>query len=323
MWIFATIMLTGALLFAVSLAAILKTKWGIIPAIGALVGIGVMFFLPGVAAGPEGIAVSPATQWWMEWHDTCANIAFVILIITIAIDLICAILGHPLSQENQIRDNGVTTDADFIKKARNQEIILLVIALFVSIGIFGAYKNAMSQPDHVLLDVARVARERGFRVQLNPFIVETPGKDYADLESVKRDARSFAASRGAEDLQFEHVYSVRFIARDNNMIDEIVLIFDGTIKSDGAEERAEIPADLAKGVRGFPKVEAGRSPLEKQAISIFLKRSKEETTLIGRRLLDSYQSSYPRGGSGFRNLQEHPDAVEGSDFRISPFRDGE
>ena len=323
MWTFATIVLLGALIFAVSIAAILKTKWGVIPAIGALVGIWVMFFLPGMVAMPEGATINPTIQFWLEWHDTMANIAFVILIVTIGIDLICAMLGHPLSQENQIHDSSVTTDADFIKDARQKEIILLIIALGVTFAIFGAYRTAMSRPDHILIDVAQVARERGFRVQLNPFIVETPGEDYVDLEGLERDARNFAASRGVKDLKFEHVYSVRFIARDNNTIDEVAIIFDGTIEQENAPEQEEVLADLAKGQRGFPKVEAGRAPLKKQAISIFLKRSKEETTLIGNKLLDSYRSSYPRGGSGFRNLQQHPDAVEGADFRISPFRDSE
>ena len=322
MWIFVTTMLIGALIFAVSIAAILKTKWGIIPALCALVGIAVMFFLPGIVAGPEGIIVNPTTKFWMEWHDIAANIAFGVLLVTISIDLICAILGHPLSQENQIRDDSVTTNEDWIKKARGQEIIMLVIALLISISIFGGYKAAMNQPGHILIDVAKVARERGFRVQFNPFIVETPGQDYVEFASLERDAKAFAASRGAEDLQFVHVYSVRFIARDNNMIDEIVMVFDGTIKKESAPAQGAILPKLAKGERGFPAVEAGRAPLKKQAISIFLKRSKEETQLIGQQLLDSYRSSFPRGGSGLRNLEEHPNAVDGIDFRLSPFGDG-
>ena len=298
MFLFYVLVLIGLALIVGSIVAIVKTDWGFTPALVGVAGIFLAFFLPEMFFGPSGIYISPLQQFWLDFHHTLGHIAFVAMIITIIVDGIFVMRGSPLWQRNQIKDASVATDADWIKKENGKEFWGLVIALAATVGMYVGFNYYHGQT-HPLTEVGQVATERGFPVMLNPFIVEVPGEEFPGIDDLKQKAVRHAAANGLVDLEIDHVYSLRFIARDSDHINEIVLVFDGTFSDPGSKGRKKIAANPTKGIRGFAEVPKDRSPLDRRAIAVKQSETDTVTQEYADALVEQLNRTVPINGSGF------------------------
>lgn len=302
MILFYTMFVVGLAMLVGGCYAILNTKRALVPALVALAGIILAFFLPEMLFGPSGIYLSPATKLWLSVHEIAGYVAFAALVIVIITDLVFCLMGEPLSQRNRIKDGAdAETTPDWIKKQTKYEYIGLASALLLIIILFVTFLRYHDR-EHPLTEVGQVATERGFPVQVNPFIVEVPGEQFPSIDDLKRKAVLHASAHGVAGLKIDHVYSLRFIARDNNHIGEVVIVFDGTAIEAGAPGRVARAAIPAQDIRAFAEVPVGRTPLDRMGISVPQQRSDTVTEHYAIELVDQLNSRSPINGMGFSFL---------------------
>jgi hypothetical protein len=323
LWTFLAVFVIGLCLIIGGLIAIIKTKHGVLPAIVTLIGIYVAFFLPNYVGGPEGILIDSTTQWWVDIHEVAGYIAFIVLMVTLFTDLAYTMWADGRESSTLSQYNKTYTDDDAGRKEKaddeRQEKFFLVIALIVSLLVGTIFHHVMSSPSHILLEVTRAAHVKGYPVQLNPFIIEMPAERFtaATLESLTNGAQNEGRAAGLNDFKIDKVYSLRFISRDNNVIDEVILMFDGTHL---VENETEDPNDPTKVVKESTKV-----AFTKATISVPRPGTEEETNAFGAAMLSIVQNRSATSGSGLSGIPRStspssyaPITVEAQPIEITP-----
>jgi|GEM_PF-6246379 len=300
LWTFLTIFLTGLCLFIGGLVVIHKTRHGVKPAIVSIIGILVAFVLPSFIGGQEGILIDSTTQWWIDWHKIFGYIAFTVLISTLVIDWIYTYWADGSNSSTLSQLNTTYSDDDegrALKAAHERdEKFFLPIAIVVAIISATVFHHVMSSPSHILLEVTRAAHVKGYPVQLNPFIIEMPAEKFtaATLQSLTNGAQAEGRAKGLNDFTITKVYSLRFVSRDNNVIDEVIILFDGTHL---VEKKSADPQDASKVVTENEEV-----AFSKAIISVPRPGTEEETQAFGAKMLRIVQDKEATSGSGLSGL---------------------
>ena len=300
LWTFLAVFVVGLCLIIGGLIAIVKTKHGVLPAIVTLVGIYVAFFLPNFIGGPEGILIDSTTQWWVDIHEVAGYIAFIVLMATLVIDFVYTMWSDGPNSSTLSQFNKEYTDNAAGKKEKaddeRQEKFFLCVAFFVSLLVGTIFHNVMNSPSHILLEVTRAAHVKGYPVQLNPFIIEMPADRFtsATLKSLTKGAENEGKVAGLNDFKIAKVYFLRFISRDNNVIDEVILQFDGThlVKKESRDTK-----DDSKVV-----IENVSETFTKATISVPRPGTEEETTAFGAAMLNIVQNRSATSGSGLSGI---------------------
>jgi len=323
LWTFLAVFVVGLCLIIGGLTAIIRTKHGVLPAIVTLVGIYIAFFLPNIIGGPEGILIDSTTQWWVDIHEVAGYIVFIVLMATLVIDLVYTMWADGRESSTLSQYYKEYTDDDDGKKNKaddeRQEKYFLCVAFLVSLAVGTIFHHYMNSPSHILLEVTRAAHVKGYPVQLNPFIIEMPAERFtaATLESLTNGAQNEGKAAGLVDFKIDKVYFLRFISRDNNVIDEVILQFDGTHL---VEKTGTDPTDPAKVV-----TENASVAFTKATISVPRPGTEEETTAFGTAMLSIVQNRSATSGSGLSGIPRStspdsyaPITVEAQPIEITP-----
>jgi hypothetical protein len=299
----------GATMIVTGIIIVMKSDYGIRPALLVLAGFWICFYAPGYFFGPESIVIGATTQAWIDFHLGLAKFIFGVYIVFLIVDMCLTYFKErPLTQHHHDEYADSDEEEAWMSTATRNELIFTGIALVGSLVVAFMFNTFASQPHHPLRVVVQTAHQQGYPVQLSPFIIEVPTSEFSSgIDGFKTDAVAVARSNGMQDLQILHVYSLRFIANDDNQIDEIQLVVDATYKDSNAPGR---PARAASpNLRAFPLVAAGRGVIDRAPIGIPQEMSDAVTNRYAETLRQIVADTTPRNGSGLSSL---PPSTAGS-----------